>query len=215
MRPPRIQIADDHAVLRAGIRRLLEDDGGLSVVAESDCGKCAIRDYFQHKPDLLILDLSMPNVSGFEVLRRILAKDEAAKILILSLHDHPMIAQRALAMGARGYLSKGCDGKLLIQALHRIAAGGSFVQPELAQALAARPQPEKEATRLHTLTPREFEIFLLLAEGHGRKTIAAMLSLSVKTVDNHYRNIMAKLGLANKAALVRLAIQSGLLQSKL
>jgi len=211
-RPIRVQLVDNHDMVRAGLCRLLGDYPDIRVVAESNCGKCAIDDYFRNRPDIMILDISMPDISGFEVIHRILPRASEARILVLSFHEHEMIPERVLRMGALGYLTKGSNPSLLIKAIRRIHAGGTFVEPALAQKLAVYHRKRK-GQNMTVLTPREFDIFLMLAVGQSTLEIAGNLSISPKTAGNHYYNIKRKLHISNKAELVRFAFQLGLISS--
>lgn len=208
----RLQLADNHDIVRAGLRRLVEDYPDIRVVAESNCGRSAIRDYFRHKPDVLILDISMPDISGFEVIRRILPEAPDARILVLSFHENKLIPDRALQLGAAGYLTKGSSPSLLIKGIRQVHSGGTYVEPGIAQKLAVSGRARSHED-LSVLSPRELEVLLLAAEGKSTAVIARRLSISPKTVGNHYYNIMQKLGLSNRAELVRLAIQLGLISA--
>jgi len=211
-RPIRVQLVDNHDMVRAGLCRLLGDYPDIRVVAESNCGKCAITDYLRNRPDIMILDIAMPDISGFEVIHRILPRAPEARILVLSFHEHEMIPERVLRMGALGYLTKGSNPSLLIKAIRRIHAGGTFVEPVLAQKLAVYHGKTK-GRNMTVLTPREFDIFLMLAVGQSTLGIARNLSISPKTVGNHHHNIMQKLHISNKAELARFAIQLGLISA--
>ena len=201
----RVQLCDDHQILRKGVRMLLENSGEFEVVCESSTGEQAYTDYQQFKPDLMLLDMSMPGEGGVGLLRRLLAKYPDAKVLVLSMYDDVVFPRRALDLGAKGYISKGVEDFILIQAARKVAMGGHFVEPEIALKMALDKQHGDSP--LSCLSVREFEVFRLLAEGEAVIRIAEILHLSPKTVGTHRTNIMAKLGFDNVAELTRLAIR--------
>ncbi len=206
----RIQLVDDHDVVRAGLRRLLEDEEDFDVVAESASGEQAVRDYTRHEPDVVIMDLAMPGIGGLEAIRRIKARHPGAGILVLSFHDNAIIAAKALRAGARGYLTKGSDPALLVEAVRRLIQGHGFIEPSMAEKMS-RDHATGEAGLLGALTTRELEVFLMLADGLSVKDIARVLHISPNTAGNHQHNIMRKLKLRNKAELARLAMQAKML----
>lgn len=201
----RVQLCDDHQILRKGVRMLLENSGEFEVVRESSTGEQGYIDYQQFKPDIMLLDMSMPGEGGVGLLRRLLAKYPEAKVLVLSMYDDVAFPRRALDLGAKGYISKGVEDFILIQAAHKVAMGGHFVEPEIALKMALEKQHGDSP--LSCLSVREFEVFRLLAEGEAVIRIAEILHLSPKTVGTHRTNIMAKLGFDNVAELTRLAIR--------
>jgi len=201
----RVQLCDDHQILRKGVRMLLENSGEFEVVCESSTGEQAYTDYQQFKPELMLLDMSMPGEGGVGLLRRLLAKYPDAKVLVLSMYDDVVFPRRALDLGAKGYISKGVEDFILIQAARKVAMGGHFVEPEIALKMALDKQHGDSP--LGCLSVREFEVFRLLAEGEAVIRIAEILHLSPKTVGTHRTNIMAKLGFDNVAELTRLAIR--------
>jgi len=182
----------------------------MEVVAESDCGECATQDYMEHQPDIVIMDLAMPGIGGMEAMRHVLAKDSHAKIIVLSCYDSPVMISRAMQSHAMGYLSKGCSPKVLIKAVRQVAHGNKYIDPALANRMF---EGDITGARepLQRLTMREFEIFLMLADGQSAVEIAKELHLSPNTVRNHQNSIMHKLNIHNKAKLVHIAIQARLL----
>lgn len=201
----RVQLCDDHQILRKGVRMLLENSGEFEVVCESSTGEQAYIDYQQFKPDIMLLDMSMPGEGGVGLLRRLLAKYPDAKVLVLSMYDDVVFPRRALDLGAKGYISKGVEDSILVQAARRVAMGSHFVEPEIALKMALEKQHGDSP--LSCLSVREFEVFRLLAEGEAVIRIAEILHLSPKTVGTHRTNIMVKLELDNVAELTRLAIR--------
>jgi len=208
----RVHLVDDHDMMRAGLKRLLEDEPDIRVVVESDCGECTVDDYMEHQPDIVIMDLAMPGKGGFDACRRILAKDAKARVLVLSFHTHELVASYALKAGAMGYISKGSSAARLIHAVREILAGKTFMEPAIAQKLAAGYAGSK-GSLLQDLSPREFEILLFIAEGLSTVDIASRLSLSPKTVGNHHYHILKKMHVTTKAELIRFTIQAGIISS--
>lgn len=207
----RIILADDHAVVRAGIRRLLEDADDIEVVAEAASGEEFQNAYFEHKPDVAVTDLSMPGIGGIEAIRRIRVKDEYAKILVLSVHEDVMFPVRVIKAGALGYLSKRTAPEALLRAVHTVARGETFLERELAQKIALDGIAGADDA-LKELTDREFEVFRMLAEGRSVSEVAERLFLSPKTVGTYQTRVLQKTGVDNTAALTRLAIRKGLIE---
>jgi len=208
----RVQLVDDHTMVRTGFRRLLEDTGDITVVVESESGEQAIRDYSKFTPDIVIMDLNMPGIGGLEAIRRIVTRDPEARIIALSFHESTIIPTRVFEIGAYGYLTKGGEASRLIEAIQKVMAGEKYVEPDIAQKMFANSPSEGENV-LQKLSKREFEVFLLLAEGHSASDIANILHVSPKTVGNQQYSIHQKLGITNKAELTRLAVQLNLIQA--
>lgn len=218
----RILIADDHGVLRAGLRVLLNAEPDMQVVAEAEDGATAIAKAREHEPDIVLLDVSMPGTGGLQAIRHIKRAAPAAKVLILSMHDDESYLREALKAGASGYaLKKAADVELLsaIRAVHR---GEIFLDPSLTRILVSeliggegKAKPEQADWGVDRLSDREREVLRLLAQGHTSQQVADMLFLSLKTVETYKARIMTKLGLHNRAQLVRYALQVGLLSPEL
>lgn len=204
-------LVDDHAVVRMGFRLLLEGSTDIKVVAEADSGEEAIKRFAELKPDVVVMDISMPGIGGLEAIDRILAKDPAAKILVLSAHEDVMHARRVLKAGAAGYLTKRAAPEALIQAIRQVHQGKAFLEPEIAQQLAVQ-QLSKNRNPLDTLSEKEFKVFLALARGQSVQEIADVMSLSPRTVGTHLYNIKQKLGASNSAELAIIAIRAGLIE---
>lgn len=206
----RVLLVDDHAVVRAGYRMLLEQ-AGMDVIAEADSGENACRLYAELQPDVVIMDLSLPGISGLEAVRRIVARDAKARILVFSMHDDPVFIDQAVNAGARGYITKRSAAEVMVEALRTIAGGKVYIEPGLAQELAFRKIRENDSP-FAVLTTREFEICTLLAQGRNTSEIAKRLSISYKTVANYSTQIKGKLGVGTTAELARLAIRYNIIQ---
>ena len=198
-----VLLADDHALVRRGFRRLLEDDASISVVGEASNGEEAIQLFDELKPHVVVMDAAMPGTGGLAATRAILARAPDAKILMLSMHSEETLVGQALKAGARGYILKNALDLDLAAAVKRIAAGETVVDPAVAR-------PEALAGARNRLTPRELEVLQLICNGLSNREIAAKLSLSVNTVAVHRANIMNTLGVHKTAELVVYAIQNGL-----
>jgi len=207
----RVMLVDDHAVVRMGFRLLLEGTTDLKVVAEAESGEDAVRMYPEVKPDVVVMDLSMPGIGGLEAIGRIVAKDPAARILVLSAHADAMHARRVLKAGALGYLSKRSAGEELVHAILQVTQSRTFIEAGIAQQLAAQ-QFGAEKSPVETLSEKEFKVFLELARGQSVAEIAEVMSLSPRTIGTHLYNIKQKLGAANQADLTLIAIRDGLIE---
>jgi two-component system invasion response regulator UvrY len=206
----KVMLVDDHSVVRMGFRLLLEGSSDIQVVAEAESGEDAIRRFDEARPDVVVMDISMPGIGGLEAIRRILAREPAARILVLSAHEDAMHARRVLEAGAAGYLTKRSAAEALMQAIRQVGHGKTFLEPEIAQELAIR-QLSGGRDPVDTLSEKEFKVFLALAEGQSVQAIAEVMSLSPRTVGTHLYNIKQKLGASNSAELALIAVRAGLL----
>ena len=207
-----ILLVDDHELVRAGFRRLLEDGEQFEVIAEAGSGEQAVQDYTKYKPDAVVMDISMPGIGGIGAIERIIARDPEARILVLSVHEDSIFTTRALQAGAKGFIPKRSAPEEMIKAVEQVAQGKMCIDPEIAQQIAMQKLTGSDNV-LDVLSQREFEVFRLLAEGKTVNDIAELLSLSPKTVGTHHTNIKQKLDLSNSAELARLAIRSGLIEA--
>jgi two-component system invasion response regulator UvrY len=205
-----VMLVDDHAVVRMGFRLLLDAAPDMRVVAEADSGEEAMRRIDEARPEVVVMDISMPGIGGLEAVRRILAREPGARILVLSAHEDAMHARRTLKAGAAGYLTKRSAAEALIRAIREVSQGKTFLEPQIAQELALR-QVAGAAEPLDTLSEKEFKVFLALAGGQSVQDIAAVMSLSPSTVGTHLYNIKQKLGASNSAELALIAMRAGLL----
>jgi two-component system, NarL family, invasion response regulator UvrY len=203
-----VLLVDDHAVVREGYRRLLERDGSLVVVGEAASSAEAIRCDGELKPDVVVLDIALPGVSGIETLRRIIARRRDARVLMFSMFQEGIYASRAMSAGARGYLSKASAPDLLVAAVRCVAAGGRYLSPDVEQAMA------QQSSGTRALSTRELEVLRLLSQGYGVEEIGERLGVSPKTAANHQSSIKQKLGANSALQLILIAQQSGLISGE-
>ncbi len=209
-----VLLVDDHTVVRKGIRRLLEDDERIRVVAEASNGRDALELAQRLKPDVAIVDVGLPLLNGIELTRQLKAVCERTAVLVLSMHTDPAYVRRALQAGAKGYLLKDAEDQDLVRAVLAVSSGSSYFSPAVSNVLLegfleGSGELDEELARL---SDREREVLQLVAEGKSSKEIAQILDLSVSTVESHRKHIMEKLNLHNTAAVVRFAIRKGLVQ---
>lgn len=208
----RILLVDDHAVVRAGYKLLLSQTDGLEVVAEAATGEEGCEKYSRHHPDLVIMDLNLPGFGGLEAIRRIIQRDPPARILVFSIHDEGVYVSRALSAGAIGYLCKSSPPETLMEAVIACSRGQRFIDPGLnTDPLKFAGEMPSAVDLIATLTPREFDIFCLMALGHSVREASTQLSISVKTVGNYVTLIKEKLGVSTNTELVKLAYEHRLL----
>ncbi|URI08310.1 response regulator transcription factor [Aquincola tertiaricarbonis] len=207
----RVMLVDDHALVRMGFRMLLAD-AQIEVVAEADTGEQACADYAQARPDVVVMDLSMPGMGGLEALRRLLAQDPKARVLVLSAHEDTAHPRRALKAGALGYLGKRSAPDALIAAVTAVGAGRPYVDPATAQALALATVTG-ETSPAEGLSEREFSVFVQLARGLSVAQIAENLKLSPSTVGTHLYHVKQKLGASNQSELTLVALRWGLIEA--
>ncbi len=203
-----VLLVDDHAVVREGYRRLLEDSG-IRVIGEASSAAEGYQQFCTLAPHVVVMDIALSGVSGIEGMRRILAREPAARVLMFSMYQEIIFVRRALEAGAAGYLTKSSAPRVLVEAVHAIARGQRFLSHDVALALALAPAPTASSAA-PSLSAREFEILKLLAQGCSVTEIARQLCRNQKTVANHQSAIKQKLGADNTAQLVRIAMQLGL-----
>jgi two-component system response regulator NreC len=209
----RVVIADDHALVRSGLRMLLESEGDFEVVAEAGTADEAVRAARLEKPDVVLLDVVMPGRSGLDALAEVLDAAPDAKVLVLSMQDDPRYVREAFAAGASGYLLKEAADAELVAALREVGAGGRYVHPTLGARIAAADAAAQAKAAADPLSEREREVLRLLALGHTNQEIAKMLFISVRTAETHRAHIMQKLRLSTRAELVKYALAEGLVET--
>jgi two-component system invasion response regulator UvrY len=202
----RVILVDDHAVVRAGFRMLLSAEADIDVIAEAERGEAACQLYLEQQPDVMVLDLSMPGIGGLESIRRICNRDGTAKILVFSVHDETVYVDRAIKAGAKGYITKNSAPEILVTAIHKIAEGEIYIEQGLIQNLSLQNIEPDYRSMVDALSPREFDIFLLLAKGLTNHKIADELCLSYKTVANYGTQIKNKFKVSTVAELAHIAM---------
>jgi two-component system invasion response regulator UvrY len=207
-----IVLVDDHAVVRAGVRRLLEQEPLFDVIGGAESGEKAYHMFGELKPDVMVMDLSMPGMGGLEAIRRILMRHERARILVLTMHEDLSFANQALKLGAKGYLIKNTLGDDLVKSIQTVSRGEVFLSDEIAKKMAMQ-SISGEQDPIHELSAREFEIFRLLAEGLEIDAIATTLNISSKTVSNYQTMIKQKLNINTPVELIRYAIKAGVIKN--
>ena len=214
MKPLRLLLADDHTLVRAGMRALLDGLDGVSVVAEAENGEQAVALVLEHKPDIALLDITMPVLNGLQAAERILAQAPATRVLILSMHASEEYVNRAIKLGVAGYLLKDAATLELQAALEAVAAGQTYLSPRIASQLVEPRARQAGGSHKPGLTDRQRQVLRLLALGKSVKEIAYDLQLSAKTVETYRAQIMERLDLHDLASLVRYAIRSGLIEAE-
>lgn len=203
-------LVDDHAVVRSGLKRLIENEGNIQVVTEAEDGEVAYQLYGEQRVDIVIMDLSMPGMGGLESSRRILGRYPTAKIIIFSMHDNATFASQVLKSGVKGYVTKTGADSDLIKAVKEVMKGKSYLSSEVAQKIALESMVGED-NPLNILSAREFEVFRLLTEGVGTEQVGVRLKISQKTVANYHTMIKQKLGVSNPIEMVRLAMRYGVI----
>ena len=209
----RILLADDHLMMRQGLRALLETQPGMEVVGEAENGRIAVRLAHELVPQVVVMDVMMPDLNGVEATRQIVLGNPGVKVIALSMRSEKQFVAKMLEAGASGYLVKGGDFEELIEAIHAVTSGRAYLSAKVAGAVVndyVRRLQEKSPAYRAELTPREREVLQLVAEGHTTKKIASKLNVSAKTIETHRRNIMAKLNIDSVAELTKYAIREGI-----
>jgi DNA-binding NarL/FixJ family response regulator len=209
----RVLVVDDHAVVRSGLRRLLDAEPDIETVGEAPNADRAVFEAIETQPDVVLMDLVMPEKGGIEGMPAVLQAVPEARVLVLSMQDDPRYVREAFAAGASGYVLKEAADAEVVDAVREVANGGRYVHPALGARLVAAEAEERAEAEQDPLSDREHEVLRLLALGHTNQEIAKMLYLSVRTVETHRAHIMQKLRLETRAELVRYAIEHGLLEA--
>jgi two-component system response regulator NreC len=208
----RVVVVDDHAVVRSGLRRVLDSEPDIEVVAEAGSVREAVFEARAHKPDVIVMDVVMPGESGIEGTPLVLHEAPEAKVLVLSMQDDPRYVREAFAAGASGYVLKEAADTDVVEAVREVSGGGRHLHPALGARLIESEARQREEEAADPLSEREREVLRLLALGHTNQEIAKMLYISVRTAESHRAHIMQKLRLATRAELVRYALVHGLLE---
>ena len=206
-----IVLVDDHSVVRMGFKMLIENESDMAVICEAETGEEGIAAFKEHKPSVVIMDITMPGMGGLDAIERIIAFDKKAKILVLSAHEDSVHPKRSLSAGALGYLTKRSAAEELIKAIRAVNSGIKYLEPNIAQQMAIT-QLSGENNPVEILSDREFEVFISLAKGKSTNEIADTMCLSPRTVGTHLYNIKQKLNANNSAEIALIAIRSGLLE---
>jgi two-component system invasion response regulator UvrY len=208
-----ILLIDDHPVVRTGYRRLLESNSDMTVIGEAENGEEGFQLWQQHTPHVIILDLNMPGICGFETIHRIIGHDPTARILVFSMLNNVTMVHHALKAGAMGFISKQSGIGEMINAVRQVSIGKTYIESDLAQELAVYiSRKDSHENPFDQLTKREFQIVKLIVEGNSNSDIAEKISISPKTVSVHYLNLMKKLDLQNTTQLIRLAINHNIIK---
>ncbi|MCF6191316.1 MAG: response regulator transcription factor [Cocleimonas sp.] len=215
MKQIKLLLVDDHAVVRAGYRQLISTTDDITIVGESSTAEDACQKYIELKPDVVIMDLSLPSMTGLEAIRRItLHNEDSVAVLAFSIHNEAIYVQRAIEAGAKGYLSKSCEPVILIKAIYALAEGNTYIEKDLQAKISSKQSketPTESNKSASKLSPREFDVFCLLAEGKSCKEIAGSLFLSEKTVSNYATQIKIKLKARTLSELTKIAYQEGII----
>lgn len=207
----RIILVDDHSVVRAGFKMLLATDKNIEVIGEAERGEQAIQLYQELKPDIVVMDLSMPGIGGLETIRRLVQRDSEALILVFSVHCEQVYVSRALNAGAKGYITKNSAPEILAEAIAAIMSGNSFIENGLIKGGDEQPKPDDYHAVISTFSAREFDVFNLLAQGMTAHKVADQLCLGHKTVANYATQIKKKLKVNTTAELAHIAVNLGVM----
>jgi two-component system response regulator NreC len=208
----RVLVVDDHAVVRAGLRRVLDSEPDIETVGEAENAERAVFEAMEHKPDVILMDVVMPGKSGIEIIPTLLQNAPEARVLVLSMQDDPRYLREAFDAGASGYVLKEAADTDVVEAVRAVAADQRYVHPLLGARLVQAEADERRRAESDPLSEREREVLRLLALGHTNQEIAKMLFISVRTAETHRAHIMQKLRLSSRAELVRYALEQGLLE---
>ena len=206
----RVMLVDDHDLIRYGLRRLLEDQSGIEVIAEANSGEKALELARTTKMDVILMDINMPGIGGFEATSRLSKTHPEIKIIVLTAHSEGPLPKRLLEAGAVGFLTKGCDVKEMIDAIQKVRAGQRYIAPTIAQQLALSMLPGEESL-LDALSQRELQVLIMISQGMRTNAISDQLNLSPKTVSTYRKRLHEKLDVSNDVEMMRLAIKHGVL----
>ncbi len=210
----RVLLVDDHAMVLAGLRLILEKASDIEIVGEAESGEAGIALARQLTPDVILMDVQMPGISGLEAAQRILRRQPRARILAVTARGDELFARRMIEAGAAGYVTKACPQEELLTAVHQVSRGQRYLSVDVARALALRAFDQTGASPFERLTPRELEVAILIANGESMPRIATRLNITPKTVASHKYRVFEKLGVDNDVALTRLALQHGVVDPR-
>lgn len=207
-----VLLTDDHALVRTGIRRLLEDSKLVNIVGEADSGEEGVALAQKLKPDVILMDINMPGIGGVEACRRILQRDPKQKIIVLTIHNEQTFPKRMLEIGARGYLTKECGVDEMLLAIKQVYNGSAYIAPSIAQQLAMSLLPGNRDNPIDRLSRREFQVMLMISHGLTNAEISTKLCLSPKTISTYRLRLLEKLGAQNEVDLVKIAVEQGMVE---
>lgn len=208
----RVLLTDDHALVRTGIRRLLEDSKQVEIAGEAENGEDSIKLAQDLKPDVILMDVNMPGIGGVEACRRILQRDPEQKIIALTVHNEQTFPKRMLEIGAKGYLTKECGVEEMLAAIQQVSRGGAYIAPDIAQQLALSLLPGNKHNPIDLLSRREFQVMLMISHGLTNAEISEKLCLSPKTVSTYRLRLLEKLGAQNEVDLIKIAVEQGMVE---
>jgi two-component system invasion response regulator UvrY len=208
-----VMLVDDHDLIRYGLRRLLEDQSGIDVVDEASSGEQAMEKVRTVKPDVVLMDINMPGIGGFEATSRITQTHPESKVIVLTVHSEGPLPKRILEAGASGYLTKGCPVEEMVEAIQKVNAGQRYIAPTIAQQLALSMLPGEESV-IDILSQRELQVLIMIARGMRTNKISDMLNLSPKTISTYRKRLHDKLDVSNDVEMMHLAIKHGLLEEE-
>lgn len=206
-------LVDDHDLVRTGIKRLLQDHPDIKIVGEATSGEQALELVTENDPDVVLMDINMPGIGGLEATRKLLQRKPKLKIIVVTMHEDELFAQRLLKAGAMGYLTKGAKVDEILQALQAVMANQRYLCPSIAQQIALSQMAEEESSPFDSLSERELQVLLMMMDGQSISVISEKLCLSPKTVSTYRTRLYAKLGVQNDIELARLALQFGVVES--
>jgi len=207
----RVMLVDDHDLIRYGLRRLLEDQAGIEVVDEADSGERALEKVREAKPDVILMDINMPGIGGFEATSRICKSYPDSKVIVLTVHSEGPLPKRILEAGAMGFLTKGCPVEEMVEAIQKVNSGQRYIAPTIAQQLALSMLPGEESI-IDVLSQRELQVLIMISRGMRTNTISDKLNLSPKTVSTYRKRLHDKLDVSNDVEMMHLAIKHGVLE---
>ncbi len=209
-----VLLVDDHAVVRAGYKAYLSLSEKIGEIFEADSGEVASQIFTLHNPDVIVMDLSMPGIGGFEAIRRMILRDPACKILVFSIHNELVYVNRAIKAGVKGYICKSSSPDILVTAVSKIAQGQTYIDPSLVQEFAVFNVTDRgDSERINLLSQREFDVFCLLASGNSTHQVAEKLCIAYKTACNHSTSIKEKMGVKSLSELTLIATRLGIITS--